>query len=121
MKILDKEFEVDFFDADFMERYEKEAESAKKELNNINISTMKQSEAINTVCEIIERCFDNIWGQGTSKEIFKEKRNFRLCIKAFQDLKKGKKEQEKELFSEIRSLQQEIQDIPYEYSTERIK
>ena len=73
MKILDKEIEFDFFDAEQMERYEKESEIAQKELNSIDINKMKQSELINKTCETIEKCFDNVFGKVLQKKYLKIK------------------------------------------------
>lgn len=119
MKILDKEIQFDFFDAKQMEKYEKESEIAQKELNSIDINKMKQSEFINKVCEVIEKCFDNVFGEGTSKNLFENRRNFRLCVKAFKDLVKAKKEQVNEIDSEIKDFQKELQEIDAEYKPNR--
>lgn len=119
MKILDKEIEFDFFDAEQMERYEKESEIAQKELNSIDINKMKQSELINKTCETIEKCFDNVFGEGTSKKIFEGKKNFRLCVKAFKDLVKAKKEQVNEIDNEIKDFQKELFEINAEYKPNR--
>ena len=119
MKILDKEIDFDFFDAEQMERYEKESEIVQKELNSIDINKMKQSELINKTCETIEKCFDNIFGEGTSKKIFEDKRNFRLCVKAFKDLVKAKKEQVNEIDNDIKDFQKELQEINAEYKPNR--
>lgn len=119
MKILDKEIDFDFFDAEQMEKYEKEAEIAQKELNSLDINKMKQSEFINKTCETIEKCFDNVFGEGTSKKIFEDKRNFRLCVKAFKDLVKAKKEQVNEVDAEIKDFQKELKEINAEYKPNR--
>ena len=119
MKILDKEIEFDFFDAEQMERYEKESEIAQKELNSLDINKMKQSELINKTCETIEKCFDNVFGEGTSKKIFEGKKNFRLCVKAFKDLVKAKKEQVNEIDNDIKDFQKELQEINAEYKPNR--
>ena len=119
MKILDKEIEFDFFDAEQMERYEKESEIAQKELKSIDINKMKQSEFINKTCEIIEKCFDNVFEEGTSKKIFEGKKNFRLCVKAFKDLVKAKKEQANEIDDEIKDFQKELKEINAEYKHNR--
>lgn len=119
MKILDKEIEFDFFDAEQMEKYEKESEIAQKELKSIDINKMKQSEFINKTCETIEKCFNNVFGEGTSKKIFEGKKNFRLCVKAFKDLVKSKKEQVNEIDAEIKNFQKELQEIDAEYKPNR--
>lgn len=119
MKILDKEIDFDFFDAKQMEKYEKEAVIAQEELKSIDINKMKQSEFINKVCEIIENCFEKVFGEGTVEKIFEGKRNFRLCIKAFSDLVKAKKEQISEIDKEAKEFQKELQEINSEYKPNR--
>ena len=121
MKILDKEIDFDFFDAEQMERYEKESEVAQKEINIMlkNIKTMKQSELINKTCETIEKCFDNVFGKDTSKSLFENRRNFRLCVKAFKDLVKARKEQQDELDVEMADFEKELKEIGVEYKPNR--
>ena len=121
MKVLETEIEFDFYDAEQMEKLETNIDKITKGINKINPEKMKQSQFINKFCSIIEEGFDNIFGEGSSKQIFKEKRNFKLCVQAFRDLVKAREEQEKELTSDIQGLQKEIQAISYDYSTERIK
>lgn len=119
MKILDKEIEFDFFDAEQMEKYEKESEIAQRELNSIDINKMKMSEIINKTCSIIENCFDNVFGEGVSNKIFEGKKSFRLCVKAFKDLVKAKKEQTNTIDDDIKDLQKELQEIDLEYKPNR--
>lgn len=119
MKILDKEIDFDFFDAQQMEKYEKEADIAQDELSKIDLNKMKQSEFINKVCEIIEKCFENVFGEGTSEKLFEGKRNFRLCVKAFSDLVKARKEQVSEIDNEVKDFQKELQEMNGEYKPNR--
>lgn len=119
MKILNKEIDFDFFDAQQMEKYEKEADIAKNELSKIDLNKMKQSEFINKVCEIIEKCFENVFGEGTSEKLFEGKRNFRLCVKAFSDLVKARKEQVSEIDNEVKDFQKELQEMNGEYKPNR--
>lgn len=121
MKVLETEIEFDFYDAEQMEKLETNIDKITKGINKINPEKMKQSQFINKFCSIIEEGFDNIFGEESSKIIFKEKRNFKLCVQAFRDLVKARQEQEKEVDNEIKALQNEIQTISYDYSTERIK
>ena len=119
MKVLETEIDFDFYDANQMEKLEANMDKITKEINKVD--KIKQSQFINKFCTIIENGFDNIFGEGVSKTIFKEKRNFKLCVQAFRDLVKARQEQEKEVGNEIKALQSEVQTISYDYSTERIK
>ena len=121
MKILDKEIDFDFFDAKQMEVYEKESQIASNELTKVieNIKNFKQSEMINKTFDIIEKCFNNIFGDNISKEIFEGKRNLKLCFKAFKDLVVARKEQENEINKETEELNKELKDIGIEYKPNR--
>lgn len=115
MQILNKEIDFDFFDAKQMEKFEKEATIVQEKLNNINTKNMKQSEFINQICTIIEECFNNVFGEKTSEKIFKGEKNFRLCMKAFNDLVKAKKEQEEQIENEIEKFKEDIKEMDKEY------
>jgi hypothetical protein len=121
MKILNKEIDFDFFDAKQMEIYEKESEIASQKLSEIisNVKNLKQSELINKTFDIIENCFNNIFGEDISKEIFEGKRNLKLCFKAFKDLVAARKEQEDEINKEAEELNKELKSIGVEYKPNR--
>ena len=119
MKILDKEIEFDFFDAEQMEKWDKYSEEVKNAISKIDFKNAKQSEFIRKFCTIIENCFDNIFGEGTSKEIFKGKQNFRLCVLAYKDLVNARKQQDKEILEEIKGLENELKEINDEYRSNR--
>lgn len=121
MKILDTNIIFNFYDAEQMEKFEKYADIAKKELNNLDIENKKQSDFIKEVCFIIENCFNSIFGENMSKEIFKGKKDFQLCVKAFKDLWNARKEQEELIANEILGFQEEIQKASEKYSPNRAK
>ena len=121
MKILNKEINFDFFDAKQMEIYEKESQIASEELTKVlnNLKNLKQSEFINKVFDIIENCFNNIFEENISKEIFEGKRNLKLCFQAFKDLVEARKEQEDEMQKEAEELNKELKSIGVEYKPNR--
>lgn len=121
MKILNKEIDFDFFDAKQMEIYEKESEIASKKLSEIisNVKNLKQSELINKTFDVVENCFNNIFGEDISKEFFEGKRNLKLCFKAFKDLVAARKEQEDEINKEAEELNKELKSIGVEYKPNR--
>lgn len=78
MKILDKEIEFSFEDAENMDKvqtldlkYQEKLQQAK--------TTVKQ-------CQIYKEFFDKLIGEGTSKEIFGDKNNILQIIDAYQDI-----------------------------------
>lgn len=121
MKILETEIDFDFYDAMQMKKFEANADEMSEKIKRIKPNEMKQSEFVIAICEIVEQGFNNIFGENISEKIFKGKKNFKLCIQAYRDLVKAREQQEKEVLNEIEGLQKEIQNISYNYSTERIK
>ena len=112
MKINGVELEVNFLDADFMEKIEncckkvsENAEKAKTELKNLTLSQQIKGE-----CKIIKDFFDEVFGEGTSEKIFKEKNDLKLCLSAFQDLIEAKVK-----------MQNEMNSLFAKYSPDRLK
>ena len=98
MKILDVELKgIDFNDADDLELFENAVEDAKKELDNLNPDGQRASEVIRKGCNVIFKCFDKIFGEGTSKKVFGDKTSLKICMKAFRDLKAEREKQDSEI------------------------
>lgn len=119
MKILNEEIDFSFTEVEDLQKLEKYTKETAEEINKINIDEMKNSEIIEKVCTSIEKCFEKIFGKEITEKIFKGKKDFLLCIKAFKDVIKAKIEQEKELDQEIKALQSEMAEISVEYSPNR--
>ena len=94
MKILNKEIEFDFNDADDMEKLENAVGDTEKKLNNLQITNKKVSEAIRETCKCIFDCFDKIFEIDSKKDIFNNKYNLNMCLEAFENLAQAKIEQE---------------------------
>ena len=112
MKINGVELEVNFLDADFMEKIEnccrkvsEQAEKSKKELKDLTYSQQIKAE-----CKIIKDFFDDLFGEGTSEKIFQEKNDLMLCLSAFQELVEAK----------VKS-QNEFNSLVSKYSPDRLK
>ena len=86
MKIRDVEVDFDFLDADDVERFEKEAKRVKEECNLKEKQNMSYSEVIREECNIIDRFFDNVFGEGIADKLFEGKKNLGEHIKAFEDI-----------------------------------
>ena len=118
MKILNKEIDFSFTKADNIEKLENAVEVAQSRIKKID-SNEKMSVAIRKIYNIVTECFDSIFGENISKEIFEEKEEFKLCIKAFNDLLRAKNEQDIELDKEIKELQDSIDIAGSKYSANR--
>lgn len=85
--ILGKELEGDFFDADFMERYE----TATRDMHNKATEARdrkyeKVADAFREQCAVAREYFDRIFGEGTSKDLFGDKMNLRNHMEAIAEL-----------------------------------
>ena len=81
------ELEIDFTDADFIER----VEEACKEVFN-KAEELKQdkklslAEGIRQECKILKNFLDYVLGDGTSEKLFKGKDSLKQCLQAFEDI-----------------------------------
>lgn len=112
MKINGVDLEVNFLDADFMEKIEncckkvsEQAEKSKTELKDLTFAQQIKAE-----CKIIKDFFDDLFGEGTSEKIFQGKNDLMLCLSAFQ-----------ELVEEKVKMQQEMNSLFAKYSPDRLK
>lgn len=83
-KIYDAEVELDFLDADEMERVEAALNRVQDRNKAAAYEGLKQSEMIRTQCGIIFDFFDEVFGDGTHKRIFGNKCNLIQALKAFE-------------------------------------
>lgn len=112
MTINGVEFDIDFTDADFIERYEfkyKEVEKEIEELQNKK-DTINPVEGIRQECKIIKEFLDYVLGDGTSEKIFKGKDSLNLCLTAFEDI-----------IDNVDKQHKEMQERLNKYSPERLK
>lgn len=88
MVINGVEFDIDFTDADTLERIDtkkKEIDKEVEELEKIK-QTLSPAEGIRQECKIIKEFLDYVLGDGASEKIFGQKNSLNLCLKAFEDI-----------------------------------
>lgn len=100
MKINNVELEeIDLMDAEIAENVEtamKQVTDRSKEVEKLT----SLGEMIRVQCDIVFECFDTVFGEGTSKDVFEDRVNLRECVGAFEELmaaideKKGNVEKE---------------------------
>ena len=87
MKINGVDLEIDFTDADILERIEngsKEVFNKAEELKeNKNLSP---AEGIRQECKILKDFLDYVLGDGTSEKLFKGKDSLQQCLQAYEDI-----------------------------------
>ena len=101
MKIREIEVDFDFLDADDVERFENAAKRVVEECANKEKKEMSYAEVIREECKIIDRFFDDVFGNGISEKLFNGKKNLSDHVKAFEDIVKMKNEKQKDLQSTL--------------------
>lgn len=96
-KIYDAEVELDFMDADEMDRVEAALNRVQSRNTAVSYEGMTQSQAIRTQCGIIFDFFDDVFGEGTHKRIFGGKCNLAQALSAFQAFNTAKEDSVKEI------------------------
>lgn len=81
--IMGEEFELDFLDANEMEHVEDALKKTNKKIQEAKYVGLTQSQAIRKQCQIIFDFFDEVFGEGTHKRIFKGKCNLAQAINSF--------------------------------------
>lgn len=97
MKILNKEIELDLLDIETMKKYEDALEKYMERLQEAKKFKGKDSEGAELLCQIVYDFFDELIGKGSAVQIIGEKRNYRNCIKAMQEIIEEKQKSEKEI------------------------
>lgn len=85
LEINGVELEFDLLDADMAESYENAYRKMQKDVANIP-KNLSLAENIRKQCKLIFNFFDEVFGEGTSKNIFGNKTNLRECIKAVETI-----------------------------------
>lgn len=91
MTINGVEINIDFTDADIIERIEKGCENLYNQAEELKNKTgegktYSTAEGIRQECKIIKDFFNYVLGDGTSEKIFKGKDSLNLCLKAYEDI-----------------------------------
>lgn len=82
--VLGKELEYDFFDADLLEKYEKENLRVKERIQEpTQYDGKTTADSLRIQCGIVNDFFDEVFGNGTSEELFGGKNNIKDHMEAF--------------------------------------
>ena len=112
MKINGIDFDVDFTDADIIEKIDEGCKKVEEETEKLqeNENNLTPAEGIRQECKIIKDFLDYVFGDGTSKKLLGEKDSLVLCINTFEDIIKARDEQ-------VKSIENRLN----KYSPERLK
>ncbi len=110
MTINNVKFDVDFTDADLIEKIEIGSKKVFDETERIKNEKFDVAKGIRQECKIIKDFLDYVFGEGTSKELFGDKDSLNLCLRAFEDIINEKEKQVKS-----------INELVSKYSPDRVQ
>lgn len=110
MTINGKSMDIDFTDADLVERIEVGSKKVFDETEKLKNEEYQLAEGIRQECKILKEFLDYVFGEGTSKEFFGDKDSLHLCLKAFEDIINEKEKQAKS-----------INELVSKYSPDRVQ
>lgn len=110
MTINGKTFDMDFTDADLIEKIEIGSKKVFEETEKVKNEKYQLAEGIRQECKIIKEFLDYVFGEGTSQELFGNKDSLYLCMKAFEDIINEKEKQVKS-----------INELVSKYSPDRVQ
>lgn len=96
------EFEIDFTDADILEKIEngcKEIYQKAEELKGNK--DLSPAEGIRQECKILKDFLDYVLGDGTSEKLFKGKDSLQQCLQAYEDIIKARTTQYNEFQARV--------------------
>ena len=95
MKILEKEIDFDFYDADISDNVSEQAKILAKKLKAME-NKKKRNILIRETCNAIIDFFEQVLGSENAKLIFGEKKNWNLCFDALDDFWDAQEEADKQ-------------------------
>lgn len=105
MTINGYEVEIDFTDADTIEKIEQGVDKLQKDAEQLELQRKDEkitsAEGIRLECKILKGFFDYVFGDGTSEKIFNGKDSLDLCLKAYEDIIKAKETQCDDLYQRL--------------------
>ena len=112
MTINGVEFNIDFTDADIIEKIDEGNEKVKDKIKELeeNKENISPAEGIRQECKILKEFLDYVLGSGTSEKIFGEKNSLRESLKAFEDI-----------INERNKQFDNLQSVIDKYSPDRLK
>ena len=110
MKINDVELDIDFTDADILEKIESGSKIVYEKTKELKGKEYQLAEGIRQECKILKEFLDYVFGEGTSQKLFGNKDSLHLCLKAFEDIINEKEKQVKS-----------INDLVSKYSPDRVQ
>lgn len=93
MKINGVELDLDFTDADILEKIEKGSKEVYDKAEQLKNTTLSPAEGIRQECKILKDFLDYVLGEGTSEKLFGNKNSLKQCLNAYEDIINARKSQ----------------------------
>ena len=88
------EFDIDFTDADILEKIENGSKEIYRKAEELKGNKdLSPAEGIRQECKILKDFLDYVLGDGTSEKLFKGKDSLKQCLQAYEDIIKAREEQ----------------------------
>ena len=105
------EFDIDFTDAEILERIENGSKEIYQKAEELKGNKdLSPAEGIRQECKILKDFLDYVLGDGTSEKLFQGKDSLNQCLKAYEDIINARK-----------THYEEIQAKVSKYSPDRLK
>ena len=101
MKINGVELDIDFTDADILEKIENGSKEVYKKADELKNTSLTPAEGIRQECKILKDFLDYVLGEGTSEQLFKGKDSLKQCLGAFEDIVTAKETQYNEFQAKV--------------------
>ena len=82
VNVLGVDLEIDIYDVDVFEKFEKEVTEVKRKSDTTG-KGKTTAQVLRRHCAIVKEFFDNVFGPGTSEELFHGKDNIKDCTDAY--------------------------------------
>lgn len=91
------ELNVDFTDADFIDKVDKASKKVLKNVDELKAEKEKKdfsaAEGIRQECKILKDFIDDVFGAGTSEQIFEGRNSLMECLQVYEDIINEKQKQ----------------------------
>ena len=96
------EFDIDFTDADILERIENGSKEIYQKAEELKGNKdLSPAEGIRQECKILKDFLDYVLGDGTSEKLFKGKDSLNQCLSAYEDIINARKTQYDEIQAKV--------------------
>jgi len=106
------ELNIDFTDADIIEKIDEKSKEILKQCEELETqkNNIEPAEGIRQECKILKDFLDYVFGDGTSEKIFGNKNSLRNCLKAYEDI-----------INERNRQLNNLKDVVDKYSPDRVQ